>query len=209
MALSTNDLLNYAYYRCLPQIYRDKDSELGMPLFRYLSSIILYGYRDSIEDIEGIITIIDPENCPEEYFPLLYSCFGLDYYPDVGVIYHRKILMNYGELRRRRGTYSCVRFLVKVLTGLEVNLSYFRGYHDEVYGRYLEVKLQVKTLEELENMDNSMALVSNFLGLFIPYYITTLVSGEIAVQEVKNEAYRANAISSFYSYSIRPSIGGE
>lgn len=209
MALTSTDLLNYAYYRCLPEIYRENDRALGLPLYRYLSVMIYGGYERSIEEIEGFLALVDPETCPAEFFPMLYESFGLEYYPDVDVVYHRKLLMNYGELRRRRGTYSCIRFLVKVLTGLDVKLDYFRGTHQSVYGRYLRVKLQAKTITELLNLDNDTALVAKFLGLFVPYYITTIIIGEIATQEIERKSYRANVVSSFAMYTIKSLNGGE
>lgn len=206
MALTSADLLNYAYYRCLPEIYRDEDLALGLPLYRYLQSIILGGYDLAIQDIENLLTLVDPENCPEEFFPYLYESFGLEYYPDVAVDYHRKLLMNYGELKRRRGTYSCIKFLVRVLTSLDVKLRYFRGEYQEVYGRYLVVSLQAKTIEDILNLDNDSAIIQKFLGLFIPYYITVIVEGEVATQEVVTTIHRANAITSYVRYKIgRPS----
>ena len=202
MALTSADLLQYAYFRCLPEIYRDEDKNLGYPLYRYLQTIILGGYELSVQDIENLLNLVDPENCPEEFFPFLYESFGLEYYPDVAVDYHRKLLMNYGELKRRRGTYSCIKFLVRVLTSLDVKLRYFRGEHQDVYGRYLVVSLQAKTIEDILNLDNDSALIQKFLGLFIPYYITVIVEGEVVTQEVRTKIYRANAITSYASYKV-------
>lgn len=202
MALTSADLLQYAYFRCLPEVYRDEDKNLGYPLYRYLQTIILGGYELSVQDIENLLNLVDPENCPEEFFPFLYESFGLEYYPDVDVDYHRKLLMNYGELKRRRGTYSCIKFLVRVLTSLDVKLRYFRGEYQDVYGRYLVVSLQAKTIEEILNLDNDSELIQKFLGLFIPYYITVIVEGQIAVQEVKTNIYRSSAITFYSKYYV-------
>ena len=102
MAVTSADLLDYLYYRCLPGIYQEEDANIGKPLYRYLQSIILGGYELAIQDIDNIIKLVDPETCPEQFFPILYESFGLTYYPDVDMKYHRKFLMNYGELRRRK-----------------------------------------------------------------------------------------------------------
>lgn len=204
MALTAIDLLDYAYYRCTPVIYREQDAKLDFPLYRYLASIILGGYSLSITDIENLLQLVDPEKCPDEFFPLLYESFGLEYYPDVEIKYHRKLLMNYGELRRRRGTYSCIRFLVKVLTSMDVKLRYLRGVYNEENGRHLIITLQAATIEDVINLENDSALIQKFLGLFLPYYITTTVESEVATQEVLTKVYRANVISSFASYTIRP-----
>lgn len=202
MALTSTDLLQYAYFRCLPEIYRDEDKNLGYPLYRYLQTIILGGYELSIQDIENILNLVDPERCPEEFFPFLYESFGLEYYQDVPVNYHRKLLMNYGELRRRRGTYSCIKFLARVLTSLDCRLKYIRGEYDDSNGRFLFVTLLAETIDDILNLDNSVSVVSKFLGLFVPYYITVVVNGEIAVNEVTCKIYRVNAVSSYVRYVI-------
>lgn len=205
MAVTSADLLDYLYNRCLPGIYREEDAFIGKPLYRYLQSLILGGYNLAIQDIDNIIKLVDPETCPEQFFPVLYESFGLTYYPDVDMKYHRKFLMNYGELRRRKGTYSCIRFLVRVLTGMDVKLSYLRGEYDSQLGRHLIVSLQAKTVEELLNLDTDVSIVSKFVGFFTPYYITTHIIGEVASSNIRGTKYIAGVITSYSSYQI----GGE
>lgn len=204
MAITSADLLDYLYYRCLPGIYQEEDANIGKPLYRYLQSIILGGYDLAIQDIDNIIKLVNPETCPEQFFPILYESFGLTYYPDVDMKYHRKFLMNYGELRRRKGTYSCIRFLVRVLTNMDVKLSYKRGIYNHVNGRHLILKLQAATIEDINNINTDTALVQKFLGFFLPYYITTTVEGEVATSVITSNRYRSNVITTYSSYVISP-----
>lgn len=205
MAVTSADLLDYLYFRCLPSIYQEEDANIGKPLYRYLQSIILGGYDLAIQDIDNIIKLVDPETCPEQFFPILYESFGLTYYPDVDMKYHRKFLMNYGELRRRKGTYSCIRFLVRVLTRMDVKLDYLRGEYGGELGRHLIVSLQAKTVEELLNLDTDVSIVSKFVEFFTPYYITTHVIGEVASSNIRGNKYVAGVITYYSSYQI----GGE
>lgn len=204
MAVTSADLLDYLYFRCLPGIYQEEDANIGKPLYRYLQSIILGGYDLAIQDIDNIIKLVDPETCPEQFFPILYESFGLTYYPDVDIKYHRKFLMNYGELRRRKGTYSCIRFLVRVLTGLDVELEYLRGEYLEQYGRHLILNLKAKSIMDILNLATSMEIVKKFIGLFLPYYITVQVVGSIATQTIGLKYYHGQAIAVTYKYSVRP-----
>lgn len=202
MSLLPNDLLRYAYYTCIPDIYREEDASVGYPLYRYLSSIILGGYSLQIEDIENLITLVDPESCPEEFFPFLYESFGLEFYPDVDVKYQRRFLMNFGELRKRRGTYSSIRFLVKSLTGLEVSFKYLRGVWEGSNGRHLIITLLADSVEELINIDTSVKVINNFLSMFVPYYITTWINSEIAKKDVDSTVYSGCCITQRVSYKI-------
>ena len=204
MALTSADLLQYIYYRCLPAVYREEDAQLGLPLYRYLQSITFGGVELVLTDIENLITLVDPEKCPEKFFPALYQCFGLEYFPDVDIKYHRRFLMNYGELKRRRGTYSCVRFLVRVLTSLNCKLRYLRGTYQGQKGRHLIIDLQARTIDDILNMENNANIISKFLGLFLPYYITVQVEGEIEIQQVSTTYYHGNFLTVYKSYTLRP-----
>lgn len=202
MPLTYEELLKYAYNRCLPEIYRDRDSDIGNPLYRYMQSIIEGGCNPALQDVEGLLSLVDPETCPEEFFPYLYESFGFQYYPDVDVKYHRKFLMNFGELRRRRGTYSCVRFLVRVLTSMDAKQSYLRGIYDGQDGRHLIIDLQANSAEDIINMELSVRVIEQFLTLFVPYYITTHLTNSVKPIEVKTTRYRGYAISSTTKYTI-------
>lgn len=205
MAVTSADLLNYLYFRCLPGIYQEEDAKIGKPLYRYLQSIILGGYDLAIQDIDNIIKLVDPETCPEQFFPILYESFGFEYYPDVDIKYHRRFLMNFGELRKRRGTYSSIRFLVRVLTSMDVKQSYLRGEYEGKQGRHLILDLQAKSISDIINMDVNKAVIEQFLGLFVPYYITTHVTGSIANQIVQSETrFHGSAVCYKTMYNVYP-----
>ena len=161
MSLTPNDLLKYAYYTCIPEIYREEDAELDYPLYRYLSSIILGGYSLQITDIENLIALVDPEKCPSKFFPLL-------------------------------------------LTSMDVKQSYLRGEYEGEQGRHLILDLQAKSISDIIDMDVNKAVIEQFLGLFVPYYITTHVTGSIANQIVQNNRYTGQAIVYRARYNVYP-----
>lgn len=198
MALTSQSLLDLLYNKKLPQIYRDEDKKIGYPLKRYLESLIDGGFCGSIEDIKGMMLLIDPETIPEKFFPYLYESFGLEYFPDIDVSYQRKILMNIGELVRRRGTYSSVQFLIKVLTGLEAELSYKDGN--------LNIVLLSKTMEQVDNIDTSMFIIGNFIKTQIPFFVNPVITSRIDTQTIPSKSYSHSAIGCYKFYTI--STGG-
>lgn len=204
--ITAQNLVDYLYNKCLPQVYVEEDRKVDNQLYRYLQALLLGGADLTVSEINGLLKLVDPENCPEEYFPVLYNSFGLEYYPDVGVEYHRKFLSNYGELKRRRGTYSGVRFLARVLTGLDVDLSYLRGEYQDQYGRHLIINLKAKSITEMLNLDNSIDIVKKFIGLFVPYYITVQIRGTIEMQYLSHTRYTAQAMSVSNHYRVRPRV---
>ncbi len=202
MELTAERLLNHIYYNKLPQIYRDMDMGLKtLPLKRYLSSLIEGGYSEALKDINSLLNLIDPQKCPEEFLPMLCDSFGLSYFEDIAPIYQRKFLQNIGEITRRRGTYSCVKYLVKVLTGLDVELDYYR---DESGSRVLDIFLLARTLKQVEEINTSISVIQRYVQTQIPYYIHPRVSSKISSQTLRTHYYTAGAITSFTQYNLIP-----
>lgn len=194
MSITPQSLLDLLYNRKLPQVYRDEDKKIGYPLKRYLESLIDGGFCGSIEDIKGVMLLIDPENIPEKFFPYLYESFGLEYFPDIDTVYQRKFLMNIGELIRRRGTFSCVQFLIKVLTGLEAELSCNKDT--------LTIVLSAKTLKQVEDIETSMRVIRNFIKTQIPYYINPVIESRIDTQVIPSKSYSFSAVGHHRFYQI-------
>lgn len=199
-----DNLLTHLYTRKLPKLYRDADISVDYALKRYLQTLIEGGYLHVISDAERLRQLVNPISCPAEFFPHLYESFGLTYYPDIDIKYHRRFLSNFGEIMRRRGTYSCIDYLVRTVTGIPVTLTYTRTYGGEP-GRYLIVTLVAETMAQLEGIDTSIQVIQRFIGDFIPYYITPVVVSQVNSQYLSNENHLyGGAMQVFYSYSITP-----
>lgn len=194
MSITPKSLLDLLYYKKLPQIYRDEDRKIGYPLKRYLESLIDGGFRGSIEDIEGILLLIDPESIPEKFFPYLLRSFGMQYYPDIDISYQRKFLLNIGELIKRRGTYSCIQFLIKVLTELEAELSFEKDK--------LHIVLLADSLEQVDNIETSMRVIENFIQGQLPYFVTPVIYSRINTQVINSMSYSDSAVGSYKFYNI-------
>jgi phage tail-like protein len=196
-------LLNHLYENKLPKVYRDMDNDVDTALKRFLQSLIEGGYAYLVSDAEKLKTLINPATCPDEFFPYLYKSFGFTYYYDIDVKYHRKFLASFGEIFRRKGTYSCVEYLVKTLTGMPVTLSYVTTYQSTA-GRFLVVTLLAETMQQLEDIDTSIQVIQRFIGDFIPFYITPVVVSQVNSQSVSMDYMNAGVVSVFASYTIVP-----
>ena len=193
-------------YNKLPVVYRNEDSKLGNPLYRYLQSLCLGGFEKVIEDSNNFLTLIDPEKCPESIFPYLYESFGLEYYKDIPVEYHRKFLSNLGALMKRRGTNTAIRYLVATLTGFEVDLSYERRYNDkgECIGRFLDIVFLVNTIEEATLVNPSVRVIEQFIKSQVPFYITPRVSALTSTPILEAYDYQVGVISTALTQQVYP-----
>lgn len=203
MGITSKDLLTLLYDRKLPQVYRDEDKSLGLPLKRYLESLIDGGYRGTIEDIESMAYLVDPEKIPDKFLPYLCESFGLTYFPDIDTSYQRKFLMNIGEVIKRRGTFSSIHYMIRVLTGLESELSVEITEDDQGRSRYaLNVVLLANSVAQLSEIELSMKVVADYIQANVPYYITVVLSHRIYTQVIQSTAYAHSGIGTYKQYRI-------
>ena len=201
----TNDVfVELLYERRLPKVYRDYDREKAqLALKRYLQALTDGGFGLVLTDVEESLYLIDPELCPDEYVPFLIKSFGLPYYPDIDLKYQRRVLANIGGLVKRRGTYAGVRFLSKILSGMECDLEYFRGYHLEKYGRYLVITLLAMTTEQIRDMEISAYLMSRYVKEILPYYIHVIIKAVVAMQTIVLSRIRHTGITQHSWHDLR------
>lgn len=172
------NLLDYLYNQSLPKVYRDRDS-IYKQLHRYLSAIFVDGYTPVQQDTELITDLLDPQRCPEDLLQFFYMSFGLTYFNDIDPIYHRRLLENLGGIIQRRGTYSCIHFLARAVTGADISVLYSRDPEDN--SRIITVSVICKSRDQLDRLDVEIGVLGRFLKDYVPYYINIVVEGVIDV----------------------------
>lgn len=238
------DLVNFTYTR-LPPVVVQKDLEISEerpPLFNFIRSMFM-GYIDEngayktgagelvLQRINDFTNLIDPEKCPDKWFPYLYESFGLIYNPLIEenrsiynpenpnyvgpyngqVFYHRKFLSNIGALLKRRGSKAGLRFLVRVLTGFEFHYLYHRGYLDEAdestYGRHVTINLVVDSAEKALELENSKRVIEQFLTPFLPHYITLFIGDSLTYTTISSK--RSTLITPSYTVDTKTPFKGK
>ena len=190
-----SDLANHLYYNKLPSVYRNYDQEYTKKkdLYRYIHAVNEGAFNDTLEQASAMVNLVNPLTCPEEWLPYLYASWGLPYFEDIGVYYNRKFLSSIGEFIRRRGTMGGIRYIIRVLTGLECDLKYERKTVDSVEGRYIYITLIAKELSKILDMDTTANIVNRFLSNHIPFYIRTLIIDSRAEMDEKMYLYSKSA----------------
>lgn len=198
-------LVNHLYNNKLPQIYRNLDLEqlpIKQPLYRYLQSLIIGGSSDLIKDIEGLLYLVDPETCPDVFLPLFLQSFGIEFNEDIDAVYQRKLVSNIGELVKRRGTYSCVKYLAKVLTGMDVNIT---REENEEEGVTVTVTLLAETLDQVTNLDISTKVLERYLTSYIPFWLLPIkVDSFIKTQNIQFKMNTVFSVSYYSKYDLVP-----
>ena len=202
------DIVDFIYYRHLPKVYSEYDKKYTkhQDLYKYLQAS-LYGGSDYLLDkARGIKDLVDPLRCPEEILPLLYTCWGLEYFQDIDVYFNRVFLANIGEFVKRRGTIGGIQFIIRALTGMESEIIYQRKTKavDGKDGRYLYIKMLASDVNQANNVTTNVYVVTRFIKKHIPFYFDDIEpTVNIEFVEIKNFAQQLQFVmTKSYMYDL-------
>lgn len=199
-AITGQELADFLYNRKLPVLYRNMDASETekQDLYRYLQAVFQGGFNTTLEQIAAMTDLVNPLTCPVEYLPYLYQSFGLPYFEDIGEYYNRRFLASIGEFLRRRGTIGGVRYLVRVLTGMESQISYERVMNEKEHSRYLHVYPVFPDVTSLAEIEVTSYTIKRFLDLHLPFYLRSIffpfIETQYLVTDIHNGVSLANTI---------------
>ena len=177
---------DYLYHR-LPKVYRDydvaidrrvetEDGEIKVKRFytlqEYLYSFADGGFKPLLEDLEAIISLIDPMQCPEEFIPILLQHFGLNFIEDIPVKFQRRLIQNIVTLYKKKGTIPAVAFLARELSGFDVSIE-----ETERGG----VEFALVKLSAYENEDAELLLAQEIVQRYIHLFLPSNAKAEVVV----------------------------
>lgn len=198
--MTSQEFFDYLYYKCLPQVYRDYDDGT---LKLFIETLVESGFKPIIDKEITFSDLTNPNRCPSAIVPIMAQVYGIEYYPTIPEKYYRKLLNNIIELSRRRGSTSCVRYLCRTLTGMEIELR----IEEEPPEKVLYIDLLAKTIQDAVNIEVNTKIISLFIGDFIPYSIGTVyVSNSIDNMSINSEDYRASFMHQRKEISLPPVI---
>lgn len=157
-------------YNRFPPRYLDADVEQDYSLKRYLDALAEGGFKYSVEELNGITYLIDPEKTPYEVLILLYEQYGLEIFHGVPEMYLRMLLPYLSLIYNKKGSIEAVEYLSTVLSGTRVETEVI---YDEYDNADLNVKLEMDYALEGYAPDRSQML--RILKKFIPFYLGLVI----------------------------------
>lgn len=152
-------------YNRFPPKYREDDVGQNFALRRYLQALADGGFKYSIDEINGITHLIDPDKVDAKVLPVLFKQYGLDIFNGIPEEYLRYLLPKLGEAWAKKGSLSVVEFVTSSLSGIKTttNVSY-----DDFDNPLIDVKLEMDY--SLGDYFPDVEQFTRLLENFIPFY---------------------------------------
>jgi phage tail-like protein len=166
--MSHKSMAEYLYNR-LPGIYRSEDTKNLNQLQRFLQVLAEGGFDKVLHDTEGLLSLIDINQIPEEYLPLMASDLGFEFPFDLDPQTQRTYIRNAIQSYKIKGTKKALEFMIRELTRFKTNIEIDKALRKiEVY---LEVNLARQDFDRV--VDKVRFIVDEYSP---PYKILNLIN---------------------------------
>ena len=108
-------------YNRFPPKYREDDVGQNFALKRYLQALSDGGFKYSIDEINGIADLKDPDKVDSKMLPILFKQYGLDIFNGIPEEYLRYLLPKLGEAWTKKGSLSVIEFITSSITGVKTD----------------------------------------------------------------------------------------
>ena len=190
-------------YNLLPKMYRTADLSQNDTLQKFLKVLFEDGSGIVLDDINITPQLIDPLVCPTKFLPQFCESMGYFYTQEIAEKYQRKFMQNVGQLHRRKGTKSAVKYLVRSITGLDCELIY--TVQDPVTGgRTLKVILLIPNLEYASKVEVDIEAVSFYIASQIPFYLNSDISYSLERRKLNHLQHTGVRVSQYSRAHLVP-----
>ena len=159
------DTFGEKLYNRLPALYRTEDSNNNLALKRYLESLSEGGFAKLINEMNGLLNIVDPEKTPHKVLKYLFSQYGVTMFQGVDEKLLRKLLQIISDILARKGSKSTIYYIASILTGCECVINY--TIEDGIY--LLKISFEVEDESQLLS-DTDKSFLESILKDYVPFY---------------------------------------
>ena len=158
-------------YNSLPPLYHVADEDVEYALKRYLSALADGGYAKVIEEINGFLTLIDPDKIDEELLPILFQHYGFEAFNGIPTLYLRKLLPLVSDIYNLKGTITAVEYLTSVVAGVKSTVELNEEFSEN---HTINVNLEMDYGDHQNDMPDQDQLL-RIIGEFVPFYCDVLI----------------------------------
>ena len=108
-------------YNRFPPKYREDDIKENFALMRYLQVLSDGGFKYSINEINGLLNLLDPDKVDSKVLPILFKQYGLEIFNGIPEQYLRYLLPKLGEAWSKKGSLGVIEFITTSLSGIKTS----------------------------------------------------------------------------------------
>lgn len=155
-------------YNRFPPKYREDDISQNYTLKRYLQALSDGGFKYSIEDINGITSLINPDRVDVKVLPILFKQYGLEVFNGIPEEYLRYLLPRLSEAWSKKGSLGVIEFITSSLSGVKTSTEVSYDDNDDPI---IDVRLEMdyNIGEYFPDAEQFNRLLTNF----VPFYCDT------------------------------------
>lgn len=155
-------------YERFPPAYREIDEHFNLALKRYLQSLSDGGFKYSIEEINGLLDLVDPDRVGADVLPFLYSQYGLELFNGIPENYLRYFLPFLSLAYSKKGSLGVIPFITTSLSGIRTSTDIaLDAYGNPEMNVTLEMDYQVVGNNFFPKSEQFKRILENFL----PFYV--------------------------------------
>lgn len=158
-------------YKKFPLKYQEDDIQQNYALLRYLKSLGDSGFKVSIEDINGLLELCNPDKIPDEVLPTALRHYGLDVdiLESIPPSYLRRLLNSLGLVLLKRGTQDTIEYVLNtIFSGMDpTTVSVQNSLEDNKY----VVNINTTVVNgDIVNLPKVSKGVKEIIKKFIPFF---------------------------------------
>lgn len=172
-------------YNRFPAKYREDDSLQNYALKRYIEALSDGGFKYAIDEINGLMNLINPVNVDTEVLPILFSQYGLEVFNGIPENYLRYLLPRLGEAWSKKGSISAIEFITSSLSGVKVETEIT---YDDKGNPFIGINLEMDY--SMANYFPKMSQFYRILSNFVPFYCDFGVSYKYVYSDTDSIFYK-------------------
>lgn len=172
-------------YNKFPIKYREDDADVDFALKRFLEALSDGGFKYSIEEINGIADIIDPNRTPTDILPTLFEQFGLEVFNGIPENYLRYLLPRLGEAWSKKGSLNVLEYVTSSLTNIKNSTIIV---YDENHNPTVEITLKMDEAKgDYYFPEADTGKFNRILNNFVPFYCDLVLIYSSLFEEVEDK----------------------
>lgn len=120
--LNVNDFNSKIYSR-FPNIYKEEDLNQKFALKRYIQALSDGGFRYIIEDINGLLDLVNPSTTDSSILEILSEYYGLSIFHGIPEQYIRQLIPHISTLLEKKGSLNVIEYLASIVSGIQVTTT--------------------------------------------------------------------------------------